>query len=53
MTTIGERIMFGKTLGQMQDGLAETLKPHIRTISTALYVIAGLVIMVLLALVTK
>ena len=45
--------MFGKTLNQIHDSATETLKPYFDQISTALYIIAGLLIMIGLALVTR
>jgi hypothetical protein len=45
--------MFGKTISQIQETATDTLKPYVEQISTALYIIAGLAVMILLALVTK
>jgi len=45
--------MFGKTINQIQESATETLKPYVEQISTGLYIIAGLLVIVLLALVAK
>lgn len=45
--------MFNGTRAKIQENVSDALKPHIEQISTALYMIAGFLVMILLALVTR
>jgi len=45
--------MFGKTINQIQETATETLKPQIDRITTALYFVVGLLVIIGLALVTR
>jgi hypothetical protein len=45
--------MFTATLDKLSGNLSDTLKPYAQTIADALYIIAGLAAMILLALLTR
>lgn len=53
VTDKGTGNMFGKTIDTARESFSDTIKPYADKLATGLYIIAGLLIMVLLALVTR
>jgi len=45
--------MFGKTINQIQETATDTLKPHVDRITTALYFVVTILVIIGLALVTR
>ena len=45
--------MFDSTIGKLSGNLSDTLKPYAQRIADALYIIAGLSVMILLALLAR